>query len=213
MTVLEATRVRPVGLAGERRVPLVGPLGGLVPGGGVQRGTVVSVAGPPGAGSTSLMLGLVASATAAGEWAAIVDTDGRVGGVAAAEAGVVLERLAVVRSLPAGTWSRVVATLLEGVSLVAAVLGERVSPADARRLTARARERGAVLVVAETVDAAQHRSRWPGEAAVRLSVEASEWSGLGQGTGLLGTRVMRVTASGRGAAGMSRTVDICGLAS
>ena len=126
--------MRPVVLAGERRLAVPGPLGGILPGGGLQRGSVVRVEGAPGAGATSLVLTLLAAATAAGEWAAVVDGEGLLGGLAAAEAGVALERLAVVRSVPAALYGRVVATLLDGVAVVAAFVPRGFRPADARRL-------------------------------------------------------------------------------
>jgi hypothetical protein len=194
-----AARVRPVVLAGERRLAVPGPLGDVLPGGGLQRGSVVRIEGSPGSGSTSLLLSLLAAATAAGEWAAVVDGEGVLGGLAAAEAGVALERLAVVRGVPAALYGRVVATLLDGVTVVGATIPRGFRPADARRLEARARERAAVLVAA---------GPWPGEATLRLRAEHSSWSGLGQGEGLLGDRVLRVAVSGRGAAGRERTADL-----
>jgi len=191
--------VRPVVLAGERRLAVPGPLGRILPGGGLQRGSVVRVEGAAGSGATSLLLALLAAATAAGEWAAVVDGDGVLGGLAAAEAGVALDRLAVVRAVPAGLYGRVVATLLDGVAVVGATIPRGFRPADARRLEARARERAAVLVAAGS---------WPGEAALRLRAEHSSWSGLGRGEGLLGQRVLRVAVSGRGAAGRERVADV-----
>jgi hypothetical protein len=194
-----AQRVRPVVLAGERRLAVPGPLGGVLPGGGLQRGSVVRVDGVPGAGSTSLVLALLAAATAAGEWAAVVDGEGLLGGLAAAEAGVALERLAVVRSVPVAHYGRVVATLLEGVPVVAAFVPRGFRLADARRLEARARERAGVLVAA---------GAWPGDAALRLRAEHSAWAGLGQGDGLLGERVLRVAVRGRGAAVRERVAEL-----
>jgi len=194
-----AARVRPVVLAGERRLAVPGPLGELLPGGGLQRGSVVRVEGAPGSGATSLVLALLAAATAAGEWAAVVDGEGVFGGVAAAEAGVAPERLAVVRAMPAALYGRVVATLLDGVTVVAATVPRGFRPADARRLEGRARERAAVLVAV---------GPWPGEAALRLRAEHSCWSGLGRGEGLLGERLLRVSVTGRGAAGRERTADL-----
>jgi len=194
-----ATRVRPMVLAGERRLAVPGPLGEILPGGGLQRGSVVRVEGAPGSGATSLVLALLAAATAAGEWAAMVDADGVLGGLAAAEAGVALERLAVVRAVPAALYGRVVATLLDGMAGVGAPVPRGLRLSDARRLEARARERAAVLVAA---------GPWPGEAALRLRAEHSAWSGLGRGEGLLGERVLRVTVSGRGAAGRERVADV-----
>ena len=194
-----APRVRPVVLAGERRLAVPGPLGEILPGGGLQRGSVVRVEGAAGSGGTSLLLSLLAAATAAGEWAAVVDGDGVLGGLAAAEAGVALDRLAVVRAVPAALYARVVATLLDGVTVVGATIPRGFRLGDARRLEARARERAAVLVAAGS---------WPGEAALRLRAEHSTWSGLGCGEGFLGSRVLRVAVSGRGAAGRERFADL-----
>ena len=191
--------MRPVVLAGERRLAVPGPLGEVLPGGGLQRGSVVRIEGQAGSGATSLLLTLLAAATAAGEGAAVVDGDGVVGGLAAAEAGVALDRLAVVRSVPASLYSRVVATLLDGVTVVGATIPRGFRLADARRLEARARERAAVLVAAGS---------WPGEATLRLRAEHSSWSGLGCGEGLLGQRVLRVAVSGRGAAGRERVAEL-----
>jgi hypothetical protein len=160
---------------------------------------VVRIEGPAGSGATSLLLTLLAAATAAGEWAAVVDGEGVLGGLAAAEAGVALDRLAVVRGVPASLYSRVVATLLDGVAVVGATIPRGLRVGDARRLEARARERAAVLVAAGT---------WPGEASLRLRAEHSSWSGLGRGEGLLGQRVLRVAVSGRGAAGRERIAEL-----
>lgn len=194
-----AARVRPVVLAGERRLAVPGALGEILPGRGLQRGSVVRVEGVPGSGATSLLLALLAAATAVGEWAAMVDGDGVLGGLAAAEAGVALERLAVVRAVPAVLYGRVVATLLDGVTVVGATIPRGFRLADARRLEARARERAAILVAA---------GPWPGEAALRLRAEQSSWSGLGHGEGLLAQRVLRVAVTGRGSAGRERVADV-----
>jgi hypothetical protein len=194
-----AERVRPVVLAGERRLVVPGPLGSLLPAGGLQRGTVVAVEGGPGTGATSVLLHLLAAGTAVGEWAAAVDPDATMSVLAAAEAGVALERLAVVRGVAPGAWARVVATLLDGVTLVAAVAPARLRVGDARRLAARTRERGTVLVAAGS---------WPAEAALRLRAEGSEWTGLGRGEGLLREHMLRVSVSGRGAAGRAQMTEL-----
>jgi len=191
-----ARGARPVVLAGERVLPLTGALGELLPGSGLRRGSVVTVDGMLGAGVTSLAFQLAAAATSIGEWAAAVDLDGTLGGWAAAEQGVALERFAVVRRVPPARWTTVVAALLDGVSLVLAessVASVRVG--DARRLLARARERDAVLVIA---------GPWPAEAALRLHVDGSVWHGLEPGSGLLAHRALDVRVEGRGAPVRSR---------
>jgi len=186
-----AARAQPFVAAGDRRLLVTGPVGGLLPAGGVQRGSTVAVDGCPGSGSTTVAFALAAAATAAGEWAAVVDPDGTLGARAAAEAGVMLERLAVVRRVPPDRWGAVVAALLDGIAVVVAAVPPHVRLGDARRLVARARERSAVLVAFGS---------WPVEAAVRVHTGPSQWRGLGPGTGLLEARELhvRVDAKGRG---------------
>ncbi len=154
-----ARRARPVTLAGERVLPVPGPLGELLPGAALQRGTVLAVEGAIGAGATTVGLQLAAAATAAGEWAAAVELGASIGGLAAAEAGVVLERFALIRRVPPARWATVVAALLEGFTLVVVEVPRSVRAGDARRLAARARERGAILAGVRG---------WPVEAALRL---------------------------------------------
>ena len=75
-----AARTQPFVAAGDRRLPVGGPIGALLPAGGVQRGSTIAVGGAPGSGSTTVALTLAAAATSAGEWAAIVDPAGSWGG-------------------------------------------------------------------------------------------------------------------------------------
>jgi hypothetical protein len=186
-----AARAQPFVAAGDRRLPVAGLLGELLPAGGVQRGSTVAVGGLLGSGSTTVALTFAAAATAAGEWAAVVDPYGTLGARAAVEAGVELDRLAVVRRVPPDRWGSVVAALLDGITVVVAAVPPRVRLGDARRLVARARERGAVLVAF---------GAWPVEAAVRVHTGPSQWRGLGPGLGLLDSRDLnvRVEAKGRG---------------
>ncbi len=196
----------PVVLARDRAVPLAGALGDLVPGGTVARGSVLRVTGRPGAGATTLGFELAAAVTALGEWAALVDVDATFGPLAAADVGVALERFAVVRRVPPARWATVVAALLDGVSLVLADVPRGVSLGDARRLEARAREREAVLVVAETRGAV-----WPGGATFTVHAAGSEWdvhaSCLMDGGHLDGRR-LQVEVEGRGAAARPRIGEL-----
>ncbi|HEX2273379.1 MAG TPA: hypothetical protein VHG90_05865 [Acidimicrobiales bacterium] len=191
-----AGRVRPVALAGERLLPVLPALRPLLPEGGLRRGSVMAVGG-----STSLALALVAAASAAGSWCAAVGV-GRppVGPRAAAELGVVLERFPLVAAAPGATrggWAWAVAALLDAVDVVVAWLPPRLRPADARRLAARGRERGSVLVVVGA-------ERWPEVVDVRLALVASSWEGVGDGHGRLLARRVDVVATGRGAAARQR---------
>ena len=176
--------VRPVVDPVRERPPLPVPvsLTDLLPEGLPRGGTVVV------AGSTSLLLALVSEASRAGSWAAMVGVDG-VGLLAAEEVGVVLTRLALVPD-PGAQAAVVVAALIDGMDVV--VLGPRVglTGADRRRLMARARERGSVLV---------STAPWTGASLV-LTVEAQQWSGLGAGDGRLRTQRVTVRRNGRGRA-------------
>ncbi len=109
---------------------------------------------------------------------------------AAGESGVELARFALVPA-PGPGWARVVAALVEGFDLVAVRPPARVSAADQRTLSARARHHGAVLL---------SLGSWPG-AEVQLSATSSAWEGLGAGHGRLRARRVVVRAGGRGAAG------------
>jgi len=187
-------RLAPLTLANDRIIPVPGPLGEALPDGGLRRGSVIDLEGTPGSGCTSLVLDLVAAVTATGEWAvflsldpALRDVPGTPCAPAASEAGVVLDRLAVVRDVPRDRWAIVAAALVEGVSLVVADLPPRVRAADARHLTARARERGSILVV--------QGGSWPERPAVRLCAEGGEWRLAG---GRLEARPLRVAVEGRG---------------
>jgi hypothetical protein len=73
----------------------------------------------------------------------------------------------------------VVAALLDAVDVVLVRPPAGLPAGQARRLAARARERGAVLVPLGT---------WSEPADLRLAVAASAWHGLGQGHGSLASR-------------------------
>jgi hypothetical protein len=178
-------------LADERLLPVLPALGPLLPGQGLRRGTTVAVAR-----SAALALALVAGASAAGSWVAAVGLPD-LGIVAAAETGIALERLALVPAPGARAWPTVVAAFLDAVDVVLVRSPAGLPAARARRLAARARERGAVLVPL---------GAWSEPADLRLAVTASDWHGLGQGHGSLRARRIEVVASGRGAATRERRV-------
>ena len=166
-----------------RVLPVSEELACLLPWGGLRRGGTVAVRG-----STTLLLALLAEATAGGSWAAVVGMPG-LGVLAAAELGVEVRRLALVPQ-PGPELCPVTAALLDGMDLVAVVSGTGIDAAQARRLSARARNRGAVLLPF---------GPWPG-ADVELTCTGARWSGLGDGHGHLRAREIVVHARGRGAA-------------
>jgi hypothetical protein len=188
---------RPVVLADQRRLPVHPALAELLAGRGLQRGTTVVVGG--GSGATSLALALASAASRAGGWVAAVDLPG-LGVVAAEQMGVAVERLVLVPA-SAGQWATVAAVLLERVEILLLAPPGRPGRAEVRRLAARARERGSVLVV--PVPAGDPR-RWPEPADLRLTVTGGGWEGLQDGAGYLRSRVVEVVVDGRRAASQPR---------
>jgi hypothetical protein len=179
-----------------RVLPVGAPLATLLPGGGLRRGTTVAVTGT--AGATSLVLALLAEASAGGAWAGVIGRPD-LGLVAAAEAGVALERLALV-PYPGADLVAVTAALLDGLDLVV-VAGRVLHGSDRARLAARARQRGAVLLPL---------GPWPG-ADVELTCEQGRWQGVGAGSGDVGrlrTRRVCVRLRGRGVAPAGRSARL-----
>ena len=158
---------------------------------GLRRGGTTVVTG-----STSLVLAMLAHACAGGAWAAVVGQP-TMGLLAAAQAGVALERLAVVPR-PGADAPTVVAALLDGVDVV--VVGPEVAltDTDRRKLSARARDRGSVLL---------STGGWPG-AGVVLTVESGRWTGVDAGEGRLRTHELRLVRTGRGSAAVPRSLDL-----
>jgi hypothetical protein len=101
---------------------------------------------------------------------------------------------------PGAKWPTVTAALLEGFDVVLLCPPGSVNQSDARKLDARARERGSVLAVLG--------EGWPGVADVRLGVVAGRWQGLEDGKGYLWGREAEVIAGGRGAASRSRRARV-----
>ena len=171
-----------------RVLPVRGELAGLLPWGGLRRGSTVSVGG-----STSLLLALLAGATADGCWAAVVGLP-QVGVLAAAELGVSVQRLALVPH-PGSDPGPVIAALLDGIDLVA--VGCALPPSLARRLTARARQRRTVLIVF---------GAWP-SADVELTAESVRLERIRRRRGNVAApadqRTQRRTRFGRAAASTS----------
>lgn len=184
--VHSATDVPPA-LPAARLLPLDSGLASLIPGGALRRGTAISVEG-----STSLVLALLAEASRQGSWAAILGLP-HIGVVAAARRGIHLSRLALIPH-PGAEAAAIAGACIDGMDIV--VLGPRLalSDTDRRRLSVRARERGAVMV-----SVGAH----PG-AHVSLRVVRSEWTGLGAGEGRLRERSLTLSRSGRHLGGVDQ---------
>jgi hypothetical protein len=166
-------------------LPVAEPLARLLPAGGLRRGSTVALPAVPGA--TSLLFALLAEASAGGAWVGVVGRPG-LGLLAAAEAGVQLERLALVPE-PGADLLAVTIALLDGMDVVAVSGAARagVRAADRQRLAARARQRGTVLLALGS---------WPG-ADMELSCSDVQWRGLDAGAGRLRSRRVEVQLRGR----------------
>jgi len=194
-----ALRQLPAGAAaepdGQRSLPVLPPLAPLLPHGALRRGSTVLVHGTP-----SLLLALLAGPSQAGSWCAVVGVPA-LGLVAAAEAGVALDRLPLVPA-PGADWAAVAAALLDALDVVVVAPPGRVRDVDARRLAARARQRGSVLVPFGVP-----AGKWEG-ADLWLTVNDARWDGPGMGHGHLRARQVEVRCTGRGSAVRPRSVRL-----
>ncbi len=172
----------------------------LLLGGGIPRGATVLVDGPA---ATSMALAVAAGPSGAGSWTAAVGVPA-LGLMAAAEAGIALDRLVVVTRPEPRSWSTVVAALVDAFDVVL-VHPPRVRPSEARRLGARARERGAVLIQTGVGAAGGHAILDPD---LRFRVTDVDWEGLGWGHGCLRARKVTIESSGRGAASRPRRASL-----
>jgi hypothetical protein len=186
----------PASTARERLLPVHPVLADLLPQAGLQRGTVVHCRG---GAAESLALLTAGAASFDGAWTAIAGVP-TLGIRAAAELGLVLDRLVIVREPPAGfgeqQWGETLAVMIDGFDLVL-VGGQAVSrlrPAMARRVQARAQSRGAVLVLIST---AADDGAGGFRADIDVHGDLGEWVGLGQGYGCARSRELQITVAGR----------------
>ncbi len=206
-----AERARPTSSSESQLLPVIPPLQGLFPGGGLRRGTSIVVAGEGASqqaagganGTTSgltLCLSLLGAASSAGSWCAAVGLTG-LGAVAADDLGVDLDRLVLLPS-PGPKWAEATAALLGGVDIVVLCPPFSVRPAMARRLLVRTRDRGAILIVLPG------HAGWPECPDLRLLVGNTWWDGIGSGNGHLRRRRVTVTATGRRSAARPRQREL-----
>lgn len=175
------------GLREGRSLPVHPALAAIFPA-GIQRGATIGVWGEA---AESSAFALMSAATQAGSWSGVVGVAG-LGARAAAEVGVDLRRLIMVSDTPSHRdderWAQVLGTLVDGFDLVVVGSAERVRPATARRVQARAQVRGAVLIVLGRHD--------PFSCDLRL-VSRARWEGLGDGHGHLRSREVDLMLEGR----------------
>jgi hypothetical protein len=170
---------------------------------GLRRGSTIAVSN-----SVSLLLALLSESSAHGAWTAMVGMPA-ISADAATEAGVDLERLAIISPPDLGwtgaSWTTAVGALLDAVDVVVArpgVAGNRAADGDARRLTARARSKDAVLVLF-----GQLATSWPA-VEVKLSAQHDHWAGIGDGYGRIRARKLIVSATGKGRSARPRTGEL-----
>jgi hypothetical protein len=176
-------------------LPVAPVLAALLPHGGLRRGSTVLVRS-----STSLLFAVLAEASTQGAWCALVGLP-EVGVVAAAEAGLVLSRVALVPE-PGPDLVAVTSALLDGVEMVVIAGTRRLRAGDRQRLAARARQRNAVLV--------PFGHSWPGaDVELELVNHPGQWQRLGaDGHGRLRARRTQVQVASRGAAHRGRKATV-----
>lgn len=181
-------RIGPVAFARDRVLPVAPALQPLLPEGGLVRGSVI---GCQGGTALSVALAVVAGASEAGSWLAVVGLPA-LGLRAASEVGIALERLVMVAEptdLDETSWANMTSALIDGFDLVLLRATPRLRAGTARRLQSRLQARGAVLVVVGD----------PGQFICDLSITglSAEWEGLGHGSGRLVRRRITLSAGGR----------------
>ncbi|MFM2183381.1 MAG: hypothetical protein RJB61_1675 [Actinomycetota bacterium] len=173
-----------------RSLPVCSALSTLLGDGSLRGGAVVACEGPA---AVSLAMATASAASIAGSWTAVIGFPD-IGLAAAAEAGVVLERLvciAPVDSADAASvpWPEVLAAAVDGfeVLIVGPLLG-RLPSAVVRRVLARAATRCVVVIA---VDAPAFG------ADLMLSTSEVAWQGIDAGHGVAAGRRAAVCVSGR----------------
>ncbi|MEV0293341.1 hypothetical protein [Nocardia sp. NPDC050710] len=175
-------------------LPVPPALAELLPDGGLGKGSVVAYTG-----ARSLLAGLLAAVTEHGGHAAVVGVP-RFGLLAAVEMGAELARLAVIAD-PGPDPVEVAAVLLDGLDLVVLGLGNAsVPPSRTRVIAARARSRGATLVVTD--------GHWANP-TLRLDARVSGYAGLGAGHGRLRSLCLDVDVRAKAGPPRRGRIDLC----
>ncbi len=197
--------------ASDQFLPIAEELRSILPDRGLRRGSTIQIKNS--AGATSLAMALLAKPLNAGSWAAVIGLPG-FGVEAATNTGVPLRRLALVPR-PGSDWREVTAAMLDSLDIVLLTPPGRCRSGDARRLAARARQRGSVLIICPPEQHANHSSghrspamNWPESTDIDLEVVAIEWLGLRRGHGRLRERTVSIVASGRRLSGPARRISL-----
>jgi hypothetical protein len=169
------------------KIPVLEAFETVIP--GLRPGTTLSITG---SGATSLALALVARASQ-DKWIASVDMPA-LGLVAASEFGLALDHLVVVPE-PQKQWIDTMAAVVDAFDVV---LAHSPPHREARKLTARVRERDAVFVVVGATN----------ESDLQIAGTNPTWHGIGDGHGYLAARTIDLTVTGRGGAARARRATL-----
>src|ERR1022692_3444777 len=170
--------------------------------GGLPRGSLTEIVGPASSGRTSLLLAILAQATAREEICALVDAEDAFDPASATAAGVRLERLIWVRSHGAERALKAADLLIQGggFGVVVLDLGD-TPPAAARRisLTSWFRLRRAVEHTPTVLVAVARQSNAKTCASLQLECarEHAAWSGALHSSRLLRSLSVRATSTKR----------------
>ena len=165
-----------------RLIPTHPAIASMLPGGGLQQGSVYSVDS-----SAMLLMTLLAAPSAAGSWCAVVGVP-EFGIEAAERFGVDLERLVLVPH-PGDQWLAVTAAIADVVDVVVARPPARASDSAVARLASRLRQRKSTLLMVGS---------WPQSEAM-MSLGKSQWHGIADGHGHLAAREVTITVTSKNA--------------
>lgn len=205
MDLALATAVAPATMAGERTLPVLPALEGLLPEGLVRGRTVAC----EGLTAPALGLTLAVQACREGAWLAVVDLPW-LGVEATLEAGIPVERVVRVDTRPDGSetnrgtdegsalraaaadhdrWAEVLGAVVDGFDLILAKVPTDLPAGLVRRLQTRIRSRGVVLMTVGR----------PGPMSADVTVTTTDvrWDGLHQGHGHLQARRVTAEVAGR----------------
>ena len=191
------TLTSPVTLAKDQALPVNEAASALLPRGVLQRGMSITIRGKV---RRSLALALAAQASSEGSWVVFVGVGG-IGLAAAEEFGLDLTRVALIDD-PGDDWATVVAALVGSVDMIVTETPARIRQRDGRRLSARLRERGSVIVEL------QRNAEAVLQGDVTLNTDMAAWEGLNRGHGRLQQRRVIVRTGGRGAASKGNKVEM-----
>jgi hypothetical protein len=161
-------------------------------GGGLVRGRSMVCTGDA---AVALSMRVVARATQDGAWLAVVGVDD-LGLSAAAEQGIALHRTVLV-SAPRAVreWAAAVATAIDGFGLLMLQVPPGITVGEARKVVARVQARRAVVVLVDPARQPAVVSAFQPDVALHTST--LRWFGIGDGTGHVRAREVRVVVGGR----------------